>query len=269
MRRSLGLTDPGQPLDGLPGDVVLREEDIPDEAEDSEAGKDLPQEVMRQRCSQLDALDAIAPPHIRIAVELIINTGRLPQEVSYLRWDCLYADEDGQPSSSTTLQVPPPAPAPAHRHGDRRTDHPAAGNCATALPEHSHEGPGAAATQMRNPHGIKTISEALLTQSHRTWVNGPPDLYLNVVVETDGRRTNQQIPFDKARVFLYAYRHSYAQRHAGAGVAPDVLKELMDHRQLSTTQGYYRVGQQRRREAIERVTATQFDRHGRRIWRQA
>ncbi|MER6738809.1 hypothetical protein [Streptomyces puniciscabiei] len=95
--RSLGLTDPGQPPDGLPGDVVLREEDIPDEAEDSEAGKDLPQEGMRQRCSRLDALDAIAPPHIRIAVELIIDTGRRPREVSYLRWDCLYADEDGQP----------------------------------------------------------------------------------------------------------------------------------------------------------------------------
>ncbi|WP_331754285.1 hypothetical protein OHA19_40960 (plasmid) [Streptomyces sp. NBC_00012] len=43
----------------------------------------------------------------------------------------------------------------------------------------------------------------------------------------------------------------------------------MDHRQLSTTQGYYRVGEKRRREAVERVTAMQFDRHGNRIWRQA
>jgi hypothetical protein len=124
-------------------------------------------------------------------------------------------------------------------------------------------------TQMRIPHGIKTISEDLLAQWHRTWVNGLPDLYVNVVVETDGRRTNQQIPFDKARVFLYAYRHSYAQRYADPGVAPDVLGELMDHRQLCTTQNYYRVGQQGRRAAVERVTAMQFDRHGRRIWRQA
>ncbi|MFI1073291.1 hypothetical protein ACWGLF_18500 [Streptomyces puniciscabiei] len=29
-------------------------------------------------------------------------------------------------------------------------------------------------TQMRNPHGIKTISEDLLAQWHRTWVNGLP-----------------------------------------------------------------------------------------------
>jgi hypothetical protein len=54
------------------------------------------------------------------------------------------------------------------------------------------------------------------------------------VVETERRRANQQIPFAKARVFLYACRHSHAQRHADAGVALDVLKE-MDHRRLGTT----------------------------------
>ncbi|MEU1520109.1 hypothetical protein ABZ490_49745 [Streptomyces sp. NPDC005811] len=43
----------------------------------------------------------------------------------------------------------------------------------------------------------------------------------------------------------------------------------MDHRQASTTQRYYRVGEKRRREAVERVTTMQFDRHGTRIWRQA
>ncbi|MFI8186260.1 hypothetical protein ACIF70_38055 [Actinacidiphila glaucinigra] len=49
----------------------------------------------------------------------------------------------------------------------------------------------------------------------------------------------------------------------------DVLRQLMDHRHMTTTRRYYRVGEQRRREAIERVTAMQFDRHGNRIWRQA
>lgn len=32
------------------------------------------------------------------------------------------------------------------------------------------------------------------------------------------------VPFDKDKIFLYAYRHSYAQRHADAGVPVDVLK---------------------------------------------
>ena len=64
-------------------------------------------------------------------------------------------------------------------------------------------------------------------------------------------------------------RHSYAQRHADAGVPVEVLRELMSHRKLETTSGYYRVGETRRREAVDRVTAMQFDRHGNRVWRQA
>ena len=43
----------------------------------------------------------------------------------------------------------------------------------------------------------------------------------------------------------------------------------MSHRMLQTTQGYYRVGEQRRREAVDRVTAMQFDRHGNKVWREA
>jgi len=57
--------------------------------------------------------------------------------------------------------------------------------------------------------------------------------------------------------------------HADAGVAVEVLRELMSHRKLETTGGYYRVGQTRRREAVDRVAAMQFDRYGNRIWRQA
>jgi hypothetical protein len=77
------------------------------------------------------------------------------------------------------------------------------------------------------------------------------------------------LPFDKKRIIVYAYRHTFAQRHADAGVPVDVLRDLMDHRVLETTQSYYRVGEERRREAVERVTTMQFDRHGNRIWREA
>ena len=65
-------------------------------------------------------------------------------------------------------------------------------------------------------------------------------------------------------MFPYAYRHTYAQRHADAGVPVDVLRELMDHLNLITTQGYYHVREKRRRNAVDRVTAMQFDRHGNR-----
>ena len=68
---------------------------------------------------------------------------------------------------------------------------------------------------------------------------------------------------------MYAYRHTYAQRHADAGIPADVLRELMDHRLLDATRQYYRVGETRRRQAADRVAVMQFDRHGNRTWQQA
>jgi len=47
------------------------------------------------------------------------------------------------------------------------------------------------------------------------------------------------VRFDPARVFPYALRHSYAQRHVDAGTPVEVLKELMGHDCLTTTSAYY------------------------------
>ena len=60
-------------------------------------------------------------------------------------------------------------------------------------------------------------------------------------------------PFDASLITPYALRHSYAQRHADAGVPVDVLKELMDHVSVTTTMGYYRVGLKRKQQAIRSV----------------
>ena len=48
-----------------------------------------------------------------------------------------------------------------------------------------------------------------------------------------------------------------------------MLAELLDHRNLDVTRGYYRVGEDRRRAAVDTVTAMSFDRHGNRVWREA
>ena len=48
-----------------------------------------------------------------------------------------------------------------------------------------------------------------------------------------------------------------------------MLGTLLNHVSLNTTKHYYRVGDGRRREAVDRVAGMQFDRHGNRIWRQA
>ena len=60
-------------------------------------------------------------------------------------------------------------------------------------------------------------------------------------------------PFDLSLITPYALRHSYAQRHADAGVPVDVLKELMDHVSVTTTMGYYRVSLKRKQQAIRSV----------------
>ena len=68
----------------------------------------------------------------------------------------------------------------------------------------------------RNPDGERSLTVGSLEQRHREWVDALPAL-----------RTDDGAEFDKTRAVLYAYRHTYAQRHADAGVAIDVLAELL------------------------------------------
>ncbi|MFF1632023.1 hypothetical protein, partial [Streptomyces sp. NPDC058272] len=79
--RSLGLTKAGELLEGLSQDFIVIPEDVPDEPEDTEAGRDLPDEVMRQLCDHLDLLEQIGTREVRVATELLIDTGRRPDEV--------------------------------------------------------------------------------------------------------------------------------------------------------------------------------------------
>ena len=64
------------------------------------------------------------------------------------------------------------------------------------------------------------------------------------------------------KILLYSLRHSYAQRHADAGVDPDALRELMDHNSVTTTMGYYKVSAKRKREAIAKLAPLAVDQHG-------
>ncbi len=113
-------------------------------------------------------------------------------------------------------------------------------------------------TDRRNPAGCKAITAFALGFHHRVWVSRLPPLH-----------TADGLELGKAKIVLYAYRHTYAQRHADAGVPIDVLRELMGHRTLDTTKQSDSVGYARRREAVDRVAAFQFDRHGNRIWHTA
>jgi len=253
--RAMGLTRAGQVAAGLGEDFLIGRDDIPDKPERA-AGRDLPGEIMTQLCAQLWA---ISSPEMRCGVELAIDTGRRPEEICDLGFECLARDDDGLavlifdnhkanrlgrrlPISEATAQL---IVAQQQRVRDRFPTTPVAE--LKLLP-----------TDRRNPDGRSAITAFSLAFHHREWVVRLPPL-----------RTVDGAEFDKRRVVLYAYRHSYAQRHADAGVPIDVLRDLMDHRKLDTTKGYYRVGEPRRREAVERVARLVFDRHGNPTWRRA
>lgn len=258
--RALGVTRPGGSAAGLGEDFTLTAGDIPIKPEDPEPNRDLPAEVMRQLCEHLPALEhAISCREVRVAVELIIDTGRRPDEICALDWDCLEYDEDHSPvlvydnhKNARLGRRLPIAQGTAELiigQKDRvRARFPDTPLAQLKLLPAAHA----------NPHGHRAITEAHLGARHRVWIDTLPPL-----LRDDGTE------YDKSKVVPYAYRHSYAQRHADAGVPIDVLGSLLNHVSLNTTKHYYRVGEPRRREAVDRVAVMQFDRHGNRIWRQA
>ena len=208
-------------------DFAIGRSDVPDTPEPAATGRDLPPEILSQLCAHLDQ---IASPETRTGIELAIDTGRRPEEICDLAFDCLARDDDGLavlvfenyranrlgrrlPIAEATAQLITAQQArvvvrfPANWTGDLKL-----------LP-----------TDRRNPDGTHAITAFSLAFAHREWVARLPVL-----------RTADGVELDRRRVVLYAYRHSYAQRHADAGVPIDVLRELMDHRKLDTTKGYYR-----------------------------
>ena len=257
--RALGLTRPGQPAAGLSDDFALLAGDVPHPPQPGEPSRDLPAEIIARLCEHLDELEAISSRRMRVAVELLIDTGRRPGEICTLGFGCLDRDSDGAPvlvydnhKAARLGRRLPVSEATAQLVADQqawtraRFPHTPAAEL-KLLP-----------TVFANPGGRKGIRTESLSERHRTWVDGLPPL-----LRADGSA------YDKAKITLYAYRHTYAQRHADAGVPVDVLRELMDHRLLDATRQYYRVGETRRRQAVDKVAVMQFDRHGNRIWQQA
>jgi len=95
--RALGLTRPGQPAAGLSDDFALLAGDVPHPPQPGEPSRDLPAEIIGQLCGHLDELEAISSRRMRTAVELLIDTGRRPEEICTLGFGCLDRDSDGAP----------------------------------------------------------------------------------------------------------------------------------------------------------------------------
>ena len=263
--RDRGLTAPGGPLAGLPDTFALYESDTPQKVErdpDDEIGRSLPNTVIKQ-LSAPAALALLADQfgqNIADATELLIRTGRRPAEICHLREGCLQWDErvraDGTLDRRPVLVYrPEKTPKRSKR-----------------LPVHAREAliikralerararfPDVPVGKLplfprgtRNRSGTVSISAPRVSRAVHAWSRALPEL-----VDSDGTA------YDRERVYLYAFRHSYAQRLADSGCSPHLLMDIMDHRAFATTEGYCRIRQERRRQAVDLEHRWQWDAEG-------
>jgi len=253
----LGMTGPGQPGAGLPAAFALRRDDIPKDPDRETRPRSLPPAVLQVIAANLHVLEDRCGVSERRITELLIDTGRRPDEICALAWDCLERDAAGSPVLIYT-------DAKNNRPGRRLPVSDATAAVITAQKAYVRSRyPGTPAGDLvlfpgdkGNRDGTKPIVGSTYTHAHRIFA----DAIAHLLTDADG----QQI--SPALVVPYAYRHSYAQRHADAGVAPDVLRELMSHRSMHTTTCYYRITETRIRAAIDRVARHQFDAAGQRVF---
>ncbi|MFE3732109.1 hypothetical protein [Nocardia sp. NPDC059154] len=221
--RALGLTQPGRSAAGMPEDFTLRRGDIPQEADDDSPGRALPDPALRHLYSALPILEDRSSREIRVATELLMDTGRRPDEILNLPLDCLDRDRDGKyvliyedfklhrknrrlpitDGTASVIEAQRTAVIARYPKADRST--------LPLLP-----------SRLRNPRGQRPLPQASFGAAHRTWIHAllPIELPSGIVID----KPDDLVP--------YAYRHSYAQRHADAGVPLDVCEISWDTTQL-------------------------------------
>ncbi|WP_433685421.1 hypothetical protein [Nocardia sp. CA-119907] len=204
--RALGLTRPSQQMHGLPEDFTIDEVDLPATGagpdRHDKAGKDLPVEVIQHLCAHLDQFEELSNRKFRVAVELLIDTGRRPAEICGLNFDCLERDGQGKPilvfdntkANRLGRRLPIPEPTAAliicqqQRVRQQFPDQPA--DTLKLLP-----------TIVRNPHGRRSINESALSNRHRDWMMILPDITVALVVTVDGAPGTTLVPFDTSKTF--------------------------------------------------------------------
>jgi integrase len=264
--RDLGLGGDGRPMFGLPAEFSLTREDVRRTARRpaQAAARALPDAVVEQLLDEpaLGLLERMHGLTTRRAIELLADTGRRPNEICILTVDCLDFDNElDDAGEQTKLGVLVHDMPKVARQGCRLPIDQATVQLIAAQKRAVRARyPDTPATQLRlfprmhrNPHGTIPTNPAHISRIMRLWVNALP-----TVLDVDGSS------FPREGIVPYAFRHSYAQRHADHGTPVEVLRELMGHASMVTTQGYYRVRHERARRAVQTLAPLQIDRHGNR-----
>lgn len=237
----------------------------PEEANEEEIGKAVPESVIAQLDAHLESISAgIAYGELTgdqvqemfsCVYVVLRDCGRRPKEVASLPANCLEYDGD-----EVALIW--------HNHKGHRIRRrlPITGGTVAVIERWQKvrariTAPAASEDYLfpaiSRASGFEHMDTAVLSVTLRRWVDSLPELHSDVI-GTDGER----VPFDRSLIFPYAFRHSFAQRHADAGTPLDVLQDLMDHDDPNSTTGYYQVTLKRKREAVKTLSRQVTDRLG-------
>ena len=250
-------------LEGLPAsfEPTRTRIHLPADPVVEKAGKAIPDAVQRQLDAHTDSLGrgfnhgvlTAEQSHQMFLTAYIVlrDTGRRTLEVASLRTDCLTQDAAGPVLIYDNHK--------ARRLGRRLPILQSTADTINEWIEVRRTIPTASQEYLFPGTTIveKHLSSSSLSSAIRTWVRGLQTLNSDEV-DSNG----DPVPFDRSKIHPYAFRHSYAQRHADNGTPVDVLRLLMDHNSIQTTGGYYTISADRKRSAIETVGQLAIDRHG-------
>ena len=267
--RDLGLFEPGEPLHGLRAEFAVWVQDVARRRVDQDAdgeGRGLPQVVIDQLLSDayLDRLRQGYGEDIFVMLQVLADTGRRPDELAKLMAMCLdrteFIDEQtGELQSGWVLvhDMPKVAITNFRLFIARSTAELIIAERERVLGRF----PTTPLSKLRlfprrtlNPDGILATGSERLAGAVKAWVRDLPQL-LGPTGE----------PFPRERITLYAFRHSFAQRHADNGTPIDVLAAMMGHKTIDTTRGYYKVNKARMRKAVATVSEMQLNHRGNRV----
>ncbi|MFF3376457.1 tyrosine-type recombinase/integrase [Streptomyces sp. NPDC002680] len=241
------------------------------EASEDDIGRAVPEHVIAQLDAQIGLLGtsttyesggwtaADFAQMYQVVYKVLRDTGRRPGEVTSLHRNCLEWI-DGKPTLIYDNHK-------RRRHGRRLPISEATAHEIEVWKKELDRLPSVPACeqwlfpspgQRNRPRRGHLTSPQFCNRIFRDWVDElVPDL-------ADERLDESGAPlaYDRTQIVAYGFRHAYAQRHADAGTRPDVLKELMDHRSLDVTMGYYKVSLSRKQEAVRTVAKLAVDRHG-------
>ncbi|PJE08281.1 MAG: hypothetical protein CK429_23790 [Mycobacterium sp.] len=225
------------------------------------ARQGLPELVIRLLDDNLDAL-ASGRLHSSLNAEqvkqmfrcvyiLLRDTGRRPGEICQLRADCLLDGTEPELiwDNVKGKRLGRRLPISQQTASAIRDWQHVRANVLIAEPSAGYLFPARSSAAPIPYLRTQTVGDALRIWA--AWIND------NVVLPTGQTR-----PLEGVSVYAYAFRHSDAQRHADAGVPVDVLRDLMDHKSISTTMGYYDISLRRKREAVATIAALTVDRLG-------